>query len=272
MCGTSLKQLKMARSIILTYFVMLKSSIGPPTVYLGANIQKLPSRSPNVDCWGTSAEQYVRDCIKNIKTRLKESGFEFNKKLSSPEYKARQPFSNVKYRPELDVSSLCTDTEVTFFQNLIGILRWIIELGRIDIAYEVSILSSYLVNPRIGHLNQALHIIKYLDLHRENFISFDPTYLHVTEPLDQTESSAQKRKEMKEFYLDAEESIPLNAPEPRGEPVQINVFVDASHAGDMVTRRSHTGILIFLNMAPVIWIQNVKILSRVVHIQVNLLH
>jgi hypothetical protein len=33
----------------------------------------------------------------------------------------------------------------------------------------------------------------------------------------------------------------------------ISCFVDADHAGNMVTRRSHTGILIFCNRAPIIW-------------------
>ena len=31
------------------------------------------------------------------------------------------------------------------------------------------------------------------------------------------------------------------------------MFVDASHACDVVTRRSQTGILIFLNWAPIHW-------------------
>jgi hypothetical protein len=35
--------------------------------------------------------------------------------------------------------------------------------------------------------------------------------------------------------------------------VQINVFVDANHAGNRLTRRSHTGILIYLNRSPIIW-------------------
>ena len=30
-------------------------------------------------------------------------------------------------------------------------------------------------------------------------------------------------------------------------------FVDADHAGNRVTRRSHTGIIIFCNRAPIIW-------------------
>ena len=42
-------------------------------------------------------------------------------------------------------------------------------------------------------------------------------------------------------------------PELLGESVDINTFVDADHAGNKVTRRSHTGILIYCNMAPVVW-------------------
>ena len=33
----------------------------------------------------------------------------------------------------------------------------------------------------------------------------------------------------------------------------MNVFVDANHARNRLTRRSHTGILIYLNTAPIIW-------------------
>ena len=35
--------------------------------------------------------------------------------------------------------------------------------------------------------------------------------------------------------------------------MNINVFVDSDHAGNFVTRRSHTGIMIFINMAPIQW-------------------
>ena len=58
---------------------------------------------------------------------------------------------------------------------------------------------------------------------------------------------------MKEKYPDAEEDLPLNAPEPRGNPIQINCFVDSDHAGDRITRRSQTGILLYCNSAPIVW-------------------
>lgn len=235
-----------------TVFKIKEGSSGPPTVYLGANIQKVKARSQG-ECWGMSCEQYVTNAVKQVKDKLKQDGWEFNKKLSDTRYSPQHPYSNAKYKPELDVSNLCSDNEATYYQNLIGVLRWIVELGRIDINYEVACLSQYLVNPRRGHLHQALHVFKYLDLHRENFLSFDPTYLDLGEPLDMESNPSSKTKAMKEFYPDAIEALPTNCPEPRGKPVQINTFVDSDHAGNVVTRRSQTGILIYLNMAPIFW-------------------
>ena len=226
---------------------------GDPIVYLGANIQKIDSKTPGKECWGASAEQYVREAVNNVKQQMKKDGFQFNKKLSDPKYSPQQPFSAKAYRPELDTSLECNDVQGTYYQNLIGVLRWVVELGRIDINYEVSVLSQYLCNPRTGHLAQALHVFKYLDIHKENFICFDPTYVDLEEPVNDLNSPETRARVMKEFYPDAEEKIPPNAPEPRGKPVQINCFVDADHAGNVVTRRSHTGILVFLNMAPIHW-------------------
>ena len=57
----------------------------------------------------------------------------------------------------------------------------------------------------------------------------------------------------KEQYCDAEEEIPINAPKPRGRCVQITAYVDASHAANKLTRWSHTGFIIFVNRAPIIW-------------------
>ena len=58
---------------------------------------------------------------------------------------------------------------------------------------------------------------------------------------------------MKEIYPDSIEELPHNIPEPLGESVQINTFVVADHAGDNLTRRSQTGILIFCNMTLISW-------------------
>ena len=51
---------------------------------------------------------------------------------------------------------------VQFYQELIGILQWAVEIGRFDILLEVSLLSSHLVLPIIEHLQAVYHICGYL--------------------------------------------------------------------------------------------------------------
>ena len=57
----------------------------------------------------------------------------------------------------------------------------------------------------------------------------------------------------KTLYCEAEDESHLNMSQLLGKSVSINVFVDASQANNVVTRMSHTGILIKVNNAPVIW-------------------
>jgi hypothetical protein len=55
-----------------------------------------------------------------------------------------------------------------------------------------------------------------------------------------------------DFYGDAEGEIPLDMPKALGGSVRIYCFVDADHAGDKLTRRSHTGIIIKINNAVIL--------------------
>jgi hypothetical protein len=55
-------------------------------------------------------------------------------------------------------------------------MRWMVELGCIDIATEVSLLSSHLAYPREGHLETAIHIMSYLSKKHNTQLIFDPTY------------------------------------------------------------------------------------------------
>ena len=154
------------------------------------------------------SESYLKKVVKNMKTKMAEDGLEFNKKLSDPEISIPQPLSAVNYRPELDTSVECNDAQVTLYQNIIGILRWVFELGRIDIGFEVSILSRYLVQPRTGHLLQALHVFKYLDIHSKNELAFDPVMHEIDDPF----STSSRTREMKDIYPNAQEDLPPNAP------------------------------------------------------------
>jgi hypothetical protein len=55
------------------------------------------------------------------------------------------------------------------------------------------------------------------------------------------------------FYGNVEEELPPKMPEPRGNPVTMSAFVDANHAGNVVTRHSHSGILTYVQNAPIFW-------------------
>ena len=79
------------------------------------------------------------------------------------------------YRPELDVLSELTSRDSAYYQSLIGILRWIVELGRIDICLEVSMMSSHHVMPRKGHLDQVLHVFAYLHKYHNTELVYGPS-------------------------------------------------------------------------------------------------
>ena len=57
-----------------------------------------------------------------------------------------------------------------------------------------------------------------------------------------------------EFYPDAEEELPDDAPSPRGPPACMVYYVDVDHAHDVVTRCSITGVVLMVNNMPVKWI------------------
>ena len=220
------------------------SSVGSPTcyLYLGADIKRVirPGDATGRESWALSAYTYVKNAVRNVKLLLKEEG----RGLKST---AKSPFSNSSYRPEVDTTDECDDQGASRYSQLIGVLRWAVELGRIDIYTEVALLSQHLALPRVGHLEAVYHIFAYLNKHEKSSIIFDPT-----DPLPNTPTMA--KPDWTPFYSHAEELLPPKMPEPLGLPVNIYTFVDANHAGNVVTRRSHTAILLFVQNSPTAWL------------------
>jgi hypothetical protein len=220
------------------YFTLKPGSIGPPKIYLGGKVSEMVL--PNGEkAWAFSASQYVQEAVKNLEMQLEERGVKLTVKASAPIASG--------YRPELDVSPELDPDDASHYQSLIGILRWIVELGRIDICCEVSMLSSHLALPREGHLQQVYHIFAYLKQKHNARLVFDATYPIV-------DSSDFPKQDWSSFYGDVQEEVPNNVPEPLGYEFVMRAYVDADHAGDKLTRRSRTGFLVFLNMAPIYWL------------------
>ena len=110
---------------------------------------------------------------------------------------------------------------------------------------ETSLLSTHLASPRIGNLEQVFHIFGFLKDSSKRKLGFDPGHLKI-------DTNRFHMFDWQDFYKGVKEVIPPNMPKPCGKSVSTHCFVDAKHAGNKVTRRSQTGILIFFNKAPIV--------------------
>ena len=64
----------------------------------------------------------------------------------------------------------------------------------------------------------------------------------------------QSDADLSDFYPDAiEEKFPPNCPKPREATIGLARYTDADQVGNLSIRRSHTGIIHFLNYAPISW-------------------
>jgi hypothetical protein len=89
------------------------------------------------------------------------------------------------------------------------------------------------------------------------YLSINSNYslvLDSRDPIIKRDVSLSADNKWFDFYPDAMEVIPENTPKPLGKDVSTHAFVDADWGGNLANRRSHTGIVIFLQSAPVIWI------------------
>ncbi len=99
---------------------------------------KLVTLENGQKAWSFSASQYVHAAVNNVEAHISKRGWKLPR--------ANTPLPTT-YRPELDLTNKLDKTDSAYYQLLIGILRWIVELGRIDICLETSMMSSHLALP-----------------------------------------------------------------------------------------------------------------------------
>ena len=210
-------------------------SVKEPDQYLGADIGKM--HLPNGDnAWTMSSDGYCKAAIQNVETWLAA-------KDALLPTKAACVFPS-GWKPETDVTDLLCASDVSYYQQQVGVLRWMVELGRIDIGTEVSMLAAYSAAPRQGHLAAILHLFAYLKKNPKSKMVFDPSNM---------EHDPQEAHDWSDFYNPQEEPKPSDMPSPRGRSMQITAFVDSDHAGDLVNRRSRTGVIIFCGRSPIVF-------------------
>ena len=206
---------------------------GPPEYYLGNDYKTHNSR------YAVGCKKYIKEAVSRVEQREKSS----LKKHSVP--------SSPGDHPELDTSEFLNDEGHLYYQMLVGMLNWIVGIGRFDIAHATSSLARFSSCPRKGHLERALRVFGYLKKYPNKRIVLDSRDPIITG--GDLESSSRLVEDFKQEYPEAAEEIDPRLPPPLVDELAITVFVDSDHAHDKVTRRSITGLIILVGRTPVFY-------------------
>ena len=209
--------------------VYVLKGVGIPEYYLGGNLLQLSEHwSKEGHNIAFSAETYIEQVIPKYQ------------QLLDCKFRSIKTPMDEEYHPEIDDSPLMSPEGISKFRSVIGSLNWIITLGRFDVHYATMSLSRFSAAPREGHMKAAQRILAYLKQFPKGKVVYDTTYpSHTPDKVD--------RKVWRDLYPDVEEELPPDMLPVKGKKVRITVYVDADHAHDLVTRRSVTGILLYLN-------------------------
>ena len=155
------------------YVPLKPRSVGSPDMYLGTKLKCMQLHNV-IWAWSMSPSKYVQEAVRIC--------MEYVARHLSKDYvlpkRADNPFES-GYSPKLDVSPVLGPEEASYYKPLIGVMRWMIEIERIDINTEVSPFSSYSAMLRQGHLEAVLHIMGYLKLRHNSRLMFDPSYPNI---------------------------------------------------------------------------------------------
>ena len=80
------------------------------------------------------------------------------------------------YDPELDTCPKLDPVAASYYLTIIGILRWMIELGIIGIITEALLLLSHVALPRKGHLDAAIHVMAHVGQRYNSRLVYDLLY------------------------------------------------------------------------------------------------
>ena len=124
-----------------------------PDMYPEASIHKVETVD-GTECWIMSAEKYVKATVEIV-------GLKLSKRIRRLPSRC-DTFMSTTYHPSEDVTKEINAEGLQLYQELISILRWAVKTGRVDILLKVSLLSSQLALPRVGHLQALYRVFGYL--------------------------------------------------------------------------------------------------------------
>ena len=141
-----------------------------------------------------------------------------------------------KDHPELDDSELASDDLITKIMCMVGQLQWAVTLGRYDILARLA--------PKVGQIERMKRIYGYLLRTKHYALRFRT---------DEPTTCTFLILSMIGPYGGVLEEIPKDAPEPLGKSVTTTTFLDGNLLHDLITGRSVTAVLRFINLTPGDW-------------------
>ena len=111
---------------VLNMIYWLKGGFGPTERYLGENTEKVQLKYGQV-LWSTNCVDYSNSAIENV-----DNSLGVDKMALKNDGDGHRPYSS-SFRPELYVTEELGEEMTNRYHKLIGVLRWSIELGSIDI-------------------------------------------------------------------------------------------------------------------------------------------
>ena len=207
--------------------------VGPANYHLGGDLFR---DDDGTLCFGS--QTYSKRIVSNFEELFSEKPTTFFSPLDHED------------RPELDTSDLCGLADTAKFQSMIGACQWMISLCRLDLAHAIMSLSRFRHAPRMGHLDRLKRVCGYVR-------KFPQAAIRIRTGIPNHEEVFGEHPEqhswMETVYGNPTEELPANMPLPKGNTVRTSTYVDANLMHDVVTGRSASGILHFLNQTPWEW-------------------
>ena len=140
--------------------------MGEPTKYFWAEIGKFTVK--NKHTWYISARLYLKNVIGEIKQIWGNLG-----KLLPAGCGMDVP-ERPKYHLELHDTKLLDEDNIQLYQSYIGIIRWEIKLGRLDLYMDGGVMARFSAFPREGHMVAVLKTLAYCKKYIKLGLVFDP--------------------------------------------------------------------------------------------------
>jgi len=207
---------------------------GPRNYYLGNDY----TFHDGQDMWTYGCQTYSKEAVARVE------------RIYGCLPKEGTPLPVTDCHPEMDTSPLLDLDDHRKFQMLLGMLQWLVTIGRPDLCNVVSSLNRFGACPREGHLDLAVRTFGFIKTTIDRQIAIDHR------PMNFARKDPEYKKLIPDFiqdYPDATEELDPSFPQAFGPVLETTILVDSDHAHDQKTRRSLTGLIAFVGGTPVLW-------------------